>query len=242
MPNSPVPLMNLIGRVIMAFMPITPKALVRFFSRRYVAGTELHHAIKVMEDMADEKTSFTVDVLGEDITSIEGGLSGIPKTLPNNHANWTQALLFLAILWRGSKYKQVASGSGYSVFVDAGGTLLMCGKQNPVFYGFGFGGTINKSIPVMWHTVEKKSDRKTQFRVGFSHGQGRRPPLAATARAVAASRRMVVAPLQRLVLHPTPLHHPPRRRPVRPLRRCRRGHVAAAAGARVRLDRARVEP
>ena len=70
-PNSPVPLMNLIGRVIMAFMPITPKALVRFFSRRYVAGTELHHAIKVMEDMADEKTSFTVDVLGEDITSIE---------------------------------------------------------------------------------------------------------------------------------------------------------------------------
>ena len=70
-PNSPVPLMNLVGRVIMAFMPITPKALVRFFSRRYVAGTELHHAIKVMEDMADEKTSFTVDVLGEDITSIE---------------------------------------------------------------------------------------------------------------------------------------------------------------------------
>ena len=28
----------------------------------------------------------------------EGGLSGIPETLPNNHANWMQALLFLAIL------------------------------------------------------------------------------------------------------------------------------------------------
>ena len=87
-PNSPVLLMNLIGRVIMAFMPITPKALVRFFSRRYVAGTELHHAIKVMEDMADEKTSFTVDVLGEDITSIEEtrrfAVSYTHLTLPTN--------------------------------------------------------------------------------------------------------------------------------------------------------------
>ena len=52
--DSPVPDMNLMGRVIMAFMPITLKAFVRFFLRRYVAGTDLHQAIKVMKDMANK--------------------------------------------------------------------------------------------------------------------------------------------------------------------------------------------
>ena len=40
----------------------------------------------------------------------EGCLNCIPETLPNNHANWTQALLFLAILRRGSKHKLVHAG------------------------------------------------------------------------------------------------------------------------------------
>ncbi len=63
--------MNMFGRVIMAFMPITPRALVRFFARRYVAGTELKDALKVMSELSSENTSFTVDVLGEDISSID---------------------------------------------------------------------------------------------------------------------------------------------------------------------------
>ena len=70
-PNRVDSTMNLFGRVIMAFMPITPRAIVRFFSRRYVAGIDLQHAIEVMHGMASENTSFTVDVLGEDIESIE---------------------------------------------------------------------------------------------------------------------------------------------------------------------------
>lgn len=64
--------MNLFGRVIMAFMPITPKAFIRFISRRYVAGSELEDALRVMRDMSSENTSFTVDVLGEDISTLEG--------------------------------------------------------------------------------------------------------------------------------------------------------------------------
>ena len=75
----------------------------------------------------------------------EGGLSGIPETLPNNHANWTQALLFLAILRRGSKYKRVAAGRCQSAFVDDDGTLLICGTQPPGHTSFG--GAINQSIP-----------------------------------------------------------------------------------------------
>ena len=70
-PNRVDSTMNLFGRVIMAFMPITPRAIVRFFSRRYVAGIELQHAIEIMQGMESENTSFTVDVLGEDIESIE---------------------------------------------------------------------------------------------------------------------------------------------------------------------------
>ena len=57
-----VPHMNLIGRVIMAFMPITPKGLVRF-SREGMLLALSCITIKVMEDMANENTSFTVDVL-----------------------------------------------------------------------------------------------------------------------------------------------------------------------------------
>ena len=75
----------------------------------------------------------------------EGCLSGIPETLPNNHANWTQALLFLATLRRGSKHKLVAAGSRHSAFVDEDGTLLICGTQPPGQTSFG--GAINQSIP-----------------------------------------------------------------------------------------------
>ena len=75
------------------------------------------------------------------LLATEGSLSGIPETLPNNHANWTQALLFLVMLQRGSKYTLVAAGVDHSAFVDAGGTLLMFGKLP------GLGGMINRSIP-----------------------------------------------------------------------------------------------
>ena len=67
----------------------------------------------------------------------EGGLSGIPATLPNNHANWTQALVFLAILRRGSEYPRVAAGFRQSAFVDADGTLLICGKPSSSLASFG---------------------------------------------------------------------------------------------------------
>ena len=67
----------------------------------------------------------------------EGGLSGIPATLPNNHANWNQALVFLAILRRGSEYPRVAAGFRQSAFVDADGTLLICGKPSSSLASFG---------------------------------------------------------------------------------------------------------
>ena len=65
----------------------------------------------------------------------EGELS-VPETLPSRHTNWTQALLSLAMVRRTS-HQLVATADflnvGHSAFVDADGTLLMCGSD-PIEY------------------------------------------------------------------------------------------------------------
>ena len=55
---------------------------------------------------------------------------GVPKTLPSNQANWTQALLFSAMLRRDSHRNLVASLELHSAFVDADGTCLICGDDS----------------------------------------------------------------------------------------------------------------
>ena len=111
----------------------------------------------------------------------EGCLNCIPETLPKNRANWTQALLFLAILRRGSKHKLVAAGSCHSAFVDEDGTLLICGTYLPGLRSFG--GAINQSIPtsvaglagVRVHSVVAKSCHIIALSVdgrAFSWGEG----------------------------------------------------------------------
>ena len=80
----------------------------------------------------------------------DGGYT-LPETLPSNHVNWTQALLFLAMLRRDSNRQRVAATRprdmsiddddpddgpydgpfrGSSAFLDANGTLLMCGAHS----------------------------------------------------------------------------------------------------------------
>ena len=48
-----------------------PKWFVGWVSRRYVAGNNIEDAIKVMKRLSKEKACFTVDVLGEEITSMD---------------------------------------------------------------------------------------------------------------------------------------------------------------------------
>ncbi len=48
-----------------------PKWFVGWVSRRYVAGNHIDDAIKVMKRLSKEKACFTVDVLGEEITSMD---------------------------------------------------------------------------------------------------------------------------------------------------------------------------
>lgn len=53
----------------------------------------------------------------------------VPETLPSACADWTQALLFLAVLRRESGRALVSGGTCHSAFVDASGTLLMSGND-----------------------------------------------------------------------------------------------------------------
>ena len=52
-------------------MPITPKAVIRWVSKRYVAGSDMQSAFSLMLKMSDEGACFSVDVLGEEINSMD---------------------------------------------------------------------------------------------------------------------------------------------------------------------------
>ncbi|RJV02399.1 MAG: proline dehydrogenase [Candidatus Poseidoniales archaeon] len=60
-----------ISRAIVAMTGVMPRWFVRYISRRYVAGPSLDDAVRVMQRLTDQGACFTVDVLGEEITSME---------------------------------------------------------------------------------------------------------------------------------------------------------------------------
>ena len=63
--------MAVLGRLIVATMPLAPKFIVKMVASRYVAGSRLEDAISTMRKLSSEGACFTVDVLGEEITSME---------------------------------------------------------------------------------------------------------------------------------------------------------------------------
>ena len=63
--------MGILGRVVVTVLPIMPRFIVGWVSRRYHAGTDLESALETMNRLSKEGACFTVDVLGEEITSME---------------------------------------------------------------------------------------------------------------------------------------------------------------------------
>jgi proline dehydrogenase len=63
--------MSLLDRVIRASLPITPKLMIKFFARRYVAGPTLADAVAAVKRLQAEGCRATIDVLGESVTSAE---------------------------------------------------------------------------------------------------------------------------------------------------------------------------
>lgn len=65
---------NMVGRfsrMVVAMTVRMPRWFVGWVSRRYVAGPKLEDAVKVMKRLSKEGACFTIDVLGEEITSME---------------------------------------------------------------------------------------------------------------------------------------------------------------------------
>jgi len=59
------------SRFVVAMTIRMPKWFVGWVSRRYVAGPNLNDAVKVMKRLSNEGSCFTIDVLGEEINSME---------------------------------------------------------------------------------------------------------------------------------------------------------------------------
>jgi len=63
--------MGLIGSLIVRLLPLAPRFVVRWVANRYVAGETLDHALDVMREIGSQGACFTVDVLGEEIRSLD---------------------------------------------------------------------------------------------------------------------------------------------------------------------------
>ena len=59
------------SRLVVAMTVRMPKWFVRWVSRRYVAGATLDDAVTVMQRLSKEGACFTVDVLGEEISTMD---------------------------------------------------------------------------------------------------------------------------------------------------------------------------
>ena len=60
--------MSMFDSLVRATLPITPKPMVHFFARRYVAGSRLEDAIATVQRLAQQGCCATIDVLGESVT------------------------------------------------------------------------------------------------------------------------------------------------------------------------------
>ena len=63
--------MNLFDRVIAMSLPAVPKPIVRHFSKRYIAGSSMEDAFRVVRELAEVGALATLDILGESTSTME---------------------------------------------------------------------------------------------------------------------------------------------------------------------------
>lgn len=63
--------MQLFSKLVIATLPIIPKAIVKTVARRYIAGPQLSDAVRVTQSLMRIGGSSTIDVLGEFVSSRE---------------------------------------------------------------------------------------------------------------------------------------------------------------------------
>lgn len=60
--------MSLFNSMIRLTLPVAPRPVIRFFARRYVAGTTVEHAVATVRRLGGQGCRTTLDVLGESVT------------------------------------------------------------------------------------------------------------------------------------------------------------------------------
>ena len=63
--------MSLFDMLIRSTLPITPRPIIHFFAKRYVAGATLENAVATVRRLASEGCCATIDVLGESVANRE---------------------------------------------------------------------------------------------------------------------------------------------------------------------------
>ena len=63
--------MKWFNRFIVGILPIFPKSFIWIFSKRYIAGVDLNNAMEKVKSLNTEKIISTVDVLGEELSTLK---------------------------------------------------------------------------------------------------------------------------------------------------------------------------
>jgi proline dehydrogenase len=63
--------MSLLNKAVVMALPLVPKPIVGFFSKRYIAGASRDEAFRVVRELHREGAMATLDILGEFISSLD---------------------------------------------------------------------------------------------------------------------------------------------------------------------------
>jgi len=98
--------MNLVNQLIISFIQLLPKPLVKRFAIRYIAGEKLDDAVRVVRTLNSRNMMGTMDVLGENVTTREESLSAVracEQVLHSIHENHLNANLSIKLTQFGLK-------------------------------------------------------------------------------------------------------------------------------------------
>ena len=73
--------MSFFNKVIVAIVQLMPKAMVGFFSKRYIAGETLDEAMELVKSLNKKGIYSTIDVLGESVKNKEEAVGAKNKAL-----------------------------------------------------------------------------------------------------------------------------------------------------------------
>ena len=98
--------MNLVNQLIISFIQLLPKPLVKRFAIRYIAGEKLDDAVRVVRTLNSRNMMGTMDVLGENVTTREESLAAVracEQVLHSIHENHLNANLSIKLTQFGLK-------------------------------------------------------------------------------------------------------------------------------------------